>query len=201
MYVSVIGGINTDFKGSSYEKLSLKTSNPGRIFYSSGGVARNVAHNLCKLEVPVNLFGAVGNDVFGEIILAELNNLKVNTNFIKICDNSRTGVYLAILDEKKDMFVSISDMDIINEININYIKKHKDTLLQSKIVFLEANLEPQTIEYILKILENTNVYTVFNAVSNLKVKKLKKYNWKNRLSDPKLLRIEILKRTRKLEFF
>ncbi len=173
MSVSIIGGINIDFKGSSYQKLSLKTSNPGRIFYSSGGVSRNVAHNLCKLEVPVNLFGVVGNDVFGEIILAELNTLKINTNFIKISDNYRTGVYLAILDEKKDMLVSISDMEIIKEINVNYIEKHKDTLLHSKIVFLEANLEPQVIEYTLKILENTDVCTVFNAVSNQKVKKLK----------------------------
>jgi len=201
MYVSVIGGINTDFKGSPYEKLSLKTSNPGRIFYSSGGVARNVAHNLCKLGVPVNLFGAVGNDVFGEIILAELNNLKVNTNFIKICDNSRTGVYLAILDEKKDMFVSISDMDIINEININYIKKHKDTLLQSKIVFLEANLEPQTIEYILKILENTNVYTVFNAVSNLKVKKLKNITGKIDYLTLNFSELKSLREQENLNFF
>ncbi|PNR98741.1 ribokinase [Petrotoga mexicana DSM 14811] len=173
MSVSIIGGINIDFKGSSYQKLSLKTSNPGRIFYSSGGVSRNVAHNLCKLEVPVNLFGVVGNDVFGEIILAELNTLKINTNFIKISDNYRTGVYLAILDQKKDMLVSISDMEIIKEINVNYIEKHKDTLLHSKIVFLEANLEPQVIEYTLKILENTDVCTVFNAVSNQKVKKLK----------------------------
>jgi pseudouridine kinase len=173
MCVSIIGGINIDFKGSPYQKLSFKTSNPGRIFYSSGGVARNVAHNLCKLEVPVNLFGVVGDDIFGEIILTELNNLKINTNFIKRCDNRRTGVYLAILDEKKDMMVSISDMDIIKEINVNYIEKYKDTLLHSKIVFLEANLETQTIEYILKVLENTNVYTVFNAVSNQKVKKLK----------------------------
>jgi len=173
MYVSIIGGTNIDFKGSPYEKLSLKTSNPGRIFYSSGGVARNVAHNLCKLEVPVNLFGAVGNDIFGKIILSELNTLKINTNFIKICDNRLTGVYLAILDEKKDMLVSISDMDIIKEVNVNYIKKYKDTLLHSKIVFLEANLETQAIEYILKIFGNTNVNTVFNAVSNQKVKKLK----------------------------
>jgi len=173
MSVSIIGGTNIDFKGSPYQKLSLKTSNPGRIFYSSGGVARNVAHNLCKLEVPVNLFGVVGNDIFGKIILRELNSLKINTNFIKVCDNFRTGVYLAILDEKKDMLVSISDMDIIKEVNVNYIEKYKDTLLHSKIVVLEANLETQAIEYILKILGNTNIYTVFNAVSNQKVKKLK----------------------------
>jgi len=172
MCVSIIGGINIDFKGSPCEHLSLKTSNPGHIFYSSGGVARNVAHNLCKLEVPVNLFGAVGNDVFGEIILMELNNLSINTNFVKTCDNYRTGVYLAILDEKKDMLVSISDMDIIKEIDVTYIEKYKDTLLHSKLVFLEANLETQIINYILKILENTNICTVFNAVSNQKVKKL-----------------------------
>jgi pseudouridine kinase len=119
------------------------------------------------------LFGAVGNDIFGKIILTELNTLKINTNFIKICDNRLTGVYLAILDEKKDMLVSISDMEIIKEINVNYIEKYKDTLLHSKIVFLEANLETQAIEHILKILGNTNVCTFFNAVSNQKVKKLK----------------------------
>lgn len=172
MSISVIGGINLDLKGSSYQKLELKTSNPGNIFYSSGGVSRNVAHNLSKLKIPVNLFGSIGKDIFGQILLQELNDLNIGTECLKISDKYQTGIYLAVLDEKKDMMVSISDMKIMKEVNVNYIESHKEILENSKIIFIDTNLEESVIEYILKIFQNKKALIVVNSVSNKKVKKL-----------------------------
>ncbi|HOB15731.1 MAG TPA: carbohydrate kinase family protein [Defluviitoga sp.] len=174
--VSAIGGINLDIKGSPFEKLELQTSNPGEVFYSSGGVARNVAHNLVKLNVPVNLIGAVGNDSFGEIILNELKSLKIETENIKISNHFQTGVYLAILNENRDMYVSISDMNIIEEVDTIFVEEKKDILLNSKIIFLDTNLSVDVIKYVLKLVENENTKVVINAVSIAKVKKLLQVN-------------------------
>ncbi len=88
-------------------------------------MARNVAHNLVKLNVPINLIGAVGNDSFGEIILNEMNNLDIETDHIKISKHFQTGVYLAILNEIRDMYVSISDMQIMEEIDTVFLEEKK----------------------------------------------------------------------------
>ena len=123
--VSTIGGINLDIKGSPFKKLEFQTSNPGKVFYSSGGVARNVAHNLVKLNVPINLIGAIGNDSFGEIILNEMKSLNIETEYVKISEHFQTGVYLAILNESRDMHVSISDMDIMEEVDTVFVEGKK----------------------------------------------------------------------------
>jgi len=43
--VVVIGGAGLDIKGRLLEPLIEKTSNPGRLTISVGGVARNIAEN------------------------------------------------------------------------------------------------------------------------------------------------------------
>jgi len=170
--VSTIGGINLDIKGSPFKKLEFQTSNPGKVFYSSGGVARNVAHNLVKLNVPINLIGAIGNDSFGEIILNEMKSLNIETEYVKISEHFQTGVYLAILNESRDMHVSISDMDIMEEVDTVFVEGKKDIILNSKIIFLDTNLNTDVINYVLKLVKNKNIKVIINAVSIAKVKKL-----------------------------
>ncbi|PNR96825.1 hypothetical protein X924_02030 [Petrotoga sp. 9PWA.NaAc.5.4] len=171
-FVSVMGGINIDVKGYPYESLELRTSNPGTVFYSSGGVARNIAHNLSKLSIPVKIFGAIGKDTFGEIISKELEKLGIITKGIKVSNSFKTGSYLAILNEKRDMYVSISDMEILSDVNEVYIEKCKDDILESKILFLDTNLNVSVINYALNLVKSKNIQTIINAVSIKKAKKL-----------------------------
>ena len=61
--IVVIGGANIDLRGRPIgEVLERHTSNPGKINVGSGGVGRNIAHNLALLNVPVTLLSAVGDD-------------------------------------------------------------------------------------------------------------------------------------------
>ncbi len=70
--VVVIGGANIDLRGRpAGEVLERHTSNPGKINVGSGGVGRNIAHNLALLNVPVTLLSAVGDDGEGIRILEE----------------------------------------------------------------------------------------------------------------------------------
>ncbi|HLA42707.1 MAG TPA: PfkB family carbohydrate kinase, partial [Aggregatilineales bacterium] len=59
-YVLVIGAAAVDIKGMPFESLVSAASNPGIVRYSYGGVARNIAENLARLEVNVILLSAVG---------------------------------------------------------------------------------------------------------------------------------------------
>ena len=104
--IVVIGGANIDFKGRPYEKLMERTSNPGEVNISFGGVGRNIAHNLALLCVPVTFLSAIGDDEWGKKLLEETGKDRgegkagVQVNDVIKLSNVQTGIYLAILNEK-----------------------------------------------------------------------------------------------------
>ena len=67
-YVVAIGGSNIDIIGQPYEKLIFKNSNKSKINLSSGGVIRNIAENLSKLNSKCHLITVFGNDDFGSFL-------------------------------------------------------------------------------------------------------------------------------------
>ena len=63
-YVTVIGGSNMDIQGFPNNPLVMKDSNPGKVDISMGGVGRNIAENLSRLDVNTKLISAMGNDLY-----------------------------------------------------------------------------------------------------------------------------------------
>jgi pseudouridine kinase len=70
-FVTVVGGANIDIKVAIKGATIPATSNPGTAMMSLGGVGRNIAHNLARLDVAVKLISAVGRDAQGDRLLAE----------------------------------------------------------------------------------------------------------------------------------
>ncbi len=139
--VVVIGGANIDLRGRPVgEVLERHTSNPGKINVGSGGVGRNIAHNLALLNVPVTLLSAVGDDGEGIRILEETGKDGVRTEQMIISGEHPTGIYLAILDEKGEMEVAVSDMQILEEITVEYLRSKAYLIKESKIVVVDTNI-------------------------------------------------------------
>ncbi len=122
-YVTVIGGANIDIQGFPYGKLNLNDSNPGKVKISLGGVGRNIAENLVKMDIDTKLVTVIGDDPYGKKILEECKMAKIDMDDSLVIKNRFSSVYLSILDEEGDMKSAVSDMDIINEIDIDFIKK------------------------------------------------------------------------------
>ena len=76
--VIAIGGANIDIKAKAERALVPASSNPGAVSFALGGVARNVAHNLARLDVAVALISAVGADAFGRDLLARTETAGVD---------------------------------------------------------------------------------------------------------------------------
>ena len=176
--ISVIGGINVDIKGFS-KNIIMKNSNPGSIKFSCGGVARNIAENLGRLNIPVKLFGAVGDDFFGNYVIKETKKTGVNTTFIKVSKENQTGIYLSIVNNK-DMLVSISDMNSTNYLNKEYIDKNEKDIFNSKYIILDTNLDVEILKYIVYKNIQYKKTLIVNTVSIQKAKKI--YNIKNNIN-------------------
>lgn len=172
--VVVIGGANIDLRGRpAGEVLERHTSNPGKINVGSGGVGRNIAHNLALLNVPVTLLSAVGDDGEGIRILEETGKAGVKMEQMIISGEHPTGIYLAILDEKGEMEAAVSDMRILEEITVEYLRSKAYLIKGSKIVVVDTNIPEESIGYVIDLCNKVKVPILVEPVSVEKAKKLR----------------------------
>jgi len=188
--VIVIGGALADIMGSPTEKLIMADSNPGKIRISPGGVGRNIMENLARFGANVSFITALGKDMFGREIIKNLENLNVDYQQTIEHETLPTAFYLLVVNELGKLEVGISDTEIVKEININHIAKNQAYIAQKDIIVLDANLELETIEYIVE--NNPDKKIFIDLVSIAKAKKLKKMIGSFHTIKPNLTEAEIL---------
>jgi len=181
-----------DIKGYPFDDLIEGTSNPGRIERSPGGVARNVAHNLALLGVPVSLLGVVGNDESANHILAEVKGCGIDISNIRILENQRTSTYLSVFDKHSDLHVAVSDMDITGRINKTYIEEHRELFRKSRFVVLDTNLDTEALQCVVGLCREFRIPCLIEPVSVRKAGKIQGIPGKMEFISPNLSELELL---------
>lgn len=174
--VCVIGGCNIDFIAKSFEKINMKDSNPGTLEYSFGGVGKNIAENLLKMGIDNKFISVFGDDVYSREIKDYLKKIGLDFSNSKFLTNRGMSNYISILDENNDLFTAISSMEVLDEINIEFISKLIDLIKSYKYIVMDTNLREDVLEYICKNCPNSKI--IVDCVSRkkaLKIKKLLKY--------------------------
>ncbi|WP_129410072.1 PfkB family carbohydrate kinase [Marinitoga lauensis] len=188
-YVLVIGGANIDITGFPKNEIILKDSNPGKVKLSLGGVGRNIAENLTRLDINVKFVTAIGNDIYGKKILEHSKEVGIDMGSSLISAKAPTSTYLAILDKNRDMEVAISDMDVCNELTIDFLKSRKGIIQNSEVLVLDTNLPEESIKF---LLETYKKPIFLDTVSTTKTKKVKNIIGKFHTIKPNKLEAEIL---------
>ena len=189
-FVSVIGGLNIDLQGSSVNPLVFNDSNPGEIVMSAGGVGRNIAENISKLNIHSKILSYVGNDALGDFVVNKSSLSGVDTSFIKKHSHLPTSQYLSVLDDNNDMLVSISDMRIIEEMTIQDINKWNLTIEQSSVIVVDTNIPIPVIEYLTD--KYSNIPLFLDPVSFAKTSKILKLIGRFHTVKPNRLETELI---------
>ena len=111
-YICVIGAVNVDIIASSYVRLIHKDSNPGSVNISYGGVGRNIAENLCRLNQRVELITVLGDDVHADEISGQCSDLGISLEHSLKVKDEYSSMYICINDEKGEMQMAVSVMEI-----------------------------------------------------------------------------------------
>ena len=149
-YIVSIGGSNIDIQGFSKENILLRESNPAKINICAGGVERNIVHNLSNLGLHnIKFITSIGNDIFGDILLNNIKSLNIDTSYI-IKKGSSTA-YMAIMNNDKDMYLAVSDMDDLDKnITIEYLESIKNIIKNAKLITIDAVMKREIFEYLIK---------------------------------------------------
>ena len=171
-YVLGIGAANIDINGRSKQTLILHDSNPGYMSISVGGVTRNVLENLSRIGYPTKLITALGDDNYGKFIKEYSTQAGIDFSYSMTVENENSSSYLCILDEKGDMYVSISDMHIVNNISVDYLKAIADVIKNAKVITIDPCLSEETLDY---ICHNFSKELFCDPVSTAYARRIKKY--------------------------
>ncbi len=142
--VIVFGGANIDVKARIEGHAVEGTSNYGAITRSPGGVGRNIAENLARLGVPVQLVAALGDDADGDDLIAATSSAGVDCSLV-VRPGGATGCYVAVLDPTGDLVVGVNAMRITEAITAADILARSAAIERASMVVADANLDDETL--------------------------------------------------------
>jgi ribokinase len=104
--ICVFGGINIDFFATSNLMPRPGQTVVGDSFLQTGGgKGANQAFATARLGAWTHMIGAVGEDVFGERLINDLNDVGVDSSGIVRVPDMHTGVAMILLDSDKQNYI------------------------------------------------------------------------------------------------
>ncbi len=144
--VVCFGGIASDVRARALDRVQLECSNPVRTSRTAGGVARNIAECLARLDVAVSIVSRVGMDRAGNEVLAELESLGVDTSHVGRSADQSTAAYTALLDRHGNLVIGMSEMAIFDELTPETVPVPGAKSVQAWL--LDTNLPEATLTYL-----------------------------------------------------
>ena len=188
-YVTVVGGVNVDIGGRPEAALVARDSNPGAVHSSLGGVGRNIAHNMALLGLDVRLLTAFGDDLNAQKLAASCGELGIDISQSPVIPGGRTSTYLFINDERGDMALAVSDMEIYRHLTPQALAQRHKLLDASQVVVIDTNIPEESIAW---LAENCAAPLFADPVSTAKAVKLKPVLGKLHTLKPNRLEAELL---------
>lgn len=135
-----IGAANVDVHAQSRKGIVMRDSNPSYMATSVGGVTRNILENLARQGVSVALLSAIGDDVYGEKIVRDSTAAGIDLSHVWVKHGAVSSTYIAILDERGDMLLGMSDMRIIEDLPNAYLDENAGLLRDAEAIVCDACL-------------------------------------------------------------
>lgn len=166
--VVVVGGANMDISAKADSLMTPGDSTPGTIQYAPGGVGRNIAENLARLGVGAKLVSVVGDDAFGDQILARTADAGVDISAVQKISGGRTATYLAMLQPFGEVAMAVNDMAILERLAPDTCSLDLVPSDEGRWLLLDCNLPQATLIHLL----NLNFKVVVDGVSVAKCQRV-----------------------------
>ena len=187
---AIIGGITTEIEGYPDAMLVYADSNPGKISMSYGGVGRNIVENLARMGAQVGFVSAAGEDFPGRAAVRELLDLGVDVNHVYLFPGENTAVYMSILNMVGDMELAMCNLDLLERINLDFIRQAATLFAESSVIGLDTNLTEETLEQVTTLLAGTPLF--LDPVSTTKAQRAARVIGRFHTIKPNRMEAEVL---------
>ena len=168
-YAAVVGAANIDISAKAYDNFISADSNPGKVSFSFGGVGRNIAENLARLNIPVHFINVFSDDLYGDQIKESCTQNGIDISQSQTVAGSCASVYVSIADNYGEMKSAIADMSIYDKLTPEFLQKKLPVINAASVCITDTNIPQQSLEFLLK---NCTVPVFVDPVSVAKAAKI-----------------------------
>jgi len=167
--IIVFGSINMDLVVYSDKQPTKGETILGNSFETfQGGKGANQAVAVAKLGLPVSLIGKVGNDVFGDELLENLNRETVDTSMIVRHEGPSGVAFIYVFEQtSENHIIVISGSN--KEVKSNQISDKE--LSTSDVLISQLEVPPSEIEDLFIRAKNSGTYRMLNTAPALEISK------------------------------
>ena len=149
MKITVIGESNIDIAVVPHSERNTKGCTLGTIAFHHGGVARNIAHNLCLLGHEVRLASVFGDDSFAISMIEECQALGIDLSLSTQYENSKSPIFLSFNDNVGNMLSAISDIELNGHLDLDWIRDRIDAINQSDLIVADTLLSAEALTFLI----------------------------------------------------
>lgn len=169
MKITVIGESNIDIAVVPQSEPMKNGCTPSQIRFHHGGVARNIAHNLCLLGHEVNLMTVFGGDDFAKSLIEDCKSIGMNLSLSSQYKDERSPIFLSFNDESGNMKSAASDIALNDRLDLDWLTSKMDLVNQSDLVVTDTLLSADALSY---LMDHCEAPVYIDTVSPGKAKRL-----------------------------
>lgn len=162
--VICIGAALVDELFHATEQIIPASTSDATVTKTAGGVARNIAHQLALLEVPVQLISVFGNDSDSNWLKSECTQAGVLLDASMTIDGL-SGKYTGVLNVDGSLFTAFLTNSAHHLITPNYLEQKKDLLMSASYLLADANVNAETLEWLLEFSRASGIPFIIEPVS------------------------------------
>ena len=142
--IAVIGSINMDMTAAA-----ARIPRPGEtvsaqsLRYVPGGKGANQAVAAARLGGDVTMFGCVGDDGFGQKLIANLRANGVNTDHVGTVPGESSGIAMIVVAENDNAITVIPGAN--GHVTPAYVERNWAEIAKADIVLLQNEIPPETV--------------------------------------------------------
>jgi pseudouridine kinase len=145
---AVVGGINMDIQGRSERRFRPADSNPGAAILSPGGVGRNIAENLVRLGLEVELVTVLGDDPLSRGLEESCAALGIGLAGALRLGDRPASLYICLLDSDGSLAGAVASMENIDSLLPEALADRSAILDKAELIVVDANLPEASIRWI-----------------------------------------------------
>ena len=162
MSITVIGESNIDIMVMRHDTDIQGGCTPGSISFHYGGVARNIAHNLCLLGHEVKLMTVFGDDDFATRLIDDCKHIGMDLSLSTQYENARSPIFLSFNNRFGDMQSAVSDTESNERMDLYWLKAKMEAISHSDLVVADTLLCAEALAY---LIDHCAAPLYFDAVS------------------------------------
>jgi pseudouridine kinase len=174
--VICIGAALVDDLYHAHEPMLMHTTNEVTQTRTAGGVARNIAHQLSLLDIPVQLISVFGKDTDGDWLKQVCLDAGIKLD-ASIADAEVTGKYTALIDKDGSMFTALLTNAALHLITPDYLQQHEQLLNTAAYILVDANLSVESTNWLIRFTNLNKIRMIIEPVSVPPAKKIAECNF------------------------